>query len=80
MKTSSLDKTVLIDTVGTDVRGTVGSWIKGIFGSIRTGMELRATMRQLSTLDDALLRDIGIAQDEIARVRRGDAFTPRAWL
>jgi uncharacterized protein YjiS (DUF1127 family) len=34
---------------------------------------------KLAEMDDALLRDIGIAEDEIYRVRARERFTPRAW-
>ena len=33
----------------------------------------------LATLDDSVLRDIGIATDEIPRVLAREQFTPRAW-
>jgi uncharacterized protein YjiS (DUF1127 family) len=35
--------------------------------------------RELASLDDALLRDIGIDDEEIHRVRALERFTPRAW-
>jgi uncharacterized protein YjiS (DUF1127 family) len=34
---------------------------------------------QLAQMDDAMLRDIGIAPDEFYRVRSRERFTPRAW-
>jgi uncharacterized protein YjiS (DUF1127 family) len=34
---------------------------------------------KLADMDDALLRDIGIAEDEIYRIRARERFTPRAW-
>jgi uncharacterized protein YjiS (DUF1127 family) len=34
---------------------------------------------KLAEMDDALLRDIGIAEDEIYRIRARERFTPRAW-
>jgi uncharacterized protein YjiS (DUF1127 family) len=34
---------------------------------------------KLAEMDDALLRDIGIAEDEIYRTRARERFTPRAW-
>ena len=33
----------------------------------------------LASLNDAVLRDIGIDADEIPRVRAHEDFTPRAW-
>jgi uncharacterized protein YjiS (DUF1127 family) len=35
---------------------------------------------ELAGLSDRSLLDIGIAEDEIYRVRAKDSFTPRAWL
>jgi uncharacterized protein YjiS (DUF1127 family) len=35
---------------------------------------------QLAEMDDAMLRDIGIADDEIHLIRGRDSFTPRAWV
>lgn len=39
----------------------------------------RALRRELAGLDAHVLRDIGIAEDEIQRIRSEGAFTPRAW-
>jgi uncharacterized protein YjiS (DUF1127 family) len=58
--------------------------LRGVFASSVAAMRNRAAnrslRRQLSGLDDAILRDIGIGEDEIWRMRAGNAFTPRAWL
>lgn len=53
--------------------------ISALFGQWRSGANDRALRRQLADMDDALLRDIGIAEDEIWRVRNLETFTPRAW-
>lgn len=34
---------------------------------------------ELANMDDSLLRDIGVADDEIYLIRAGQVFTPRAW-
>ena len=39
----------------------------------------RATRRVLAELDPTILKDIGIAPDEIHRIRAHEQFTPRAW-
>ena len=44
----------------------------------RSAAERRLRDR-LADMDDALLRDIGIAEDEIYRIRARERFTPRAW-
>lgn len=79
MKSTSVNQPVLIDTVGTNLDGGIKQWFRGIRASLVKGFEQRAVMRQLASLDDQLLRDIGIADDEISRVRRRESFTPRAW-
>jgi lambda repressor-like predicted transcriptional regulator len=56
------------------------SYVAGIVGGLKKSAADRSLRRQLMGLDDAILRDIGIADDEIWRVRHGDAFTPRAWM
>lgn len=54
-----------------------------VFGRLITFWRKAAADRrlrdQLAGMDDALLRDIGIAEDEITRIRSFDRFTPRAW-
>jgi uncharacterized protein YjiS (DUF1127 family) len=52
----------------------------GFFGALRRKLSERALRRHLADLDDALLKDIGVADDEIVRVRRLERFTPRAWI
>jgi len=39
----------------------------------------RRLRNKLADMDEALLRDIGIAEDEIYRIRARERFTPRAW-
>jgi uncharacterized protein YjiS (DUF1127 family) len=34
---------------------------------------------ELADMDDSLLKDIGVADDEIYLIRAGHVFTPRAW-
>ena len=53
--------------------------ISRLFAHWRSTGNDRALRRQLAEMDDALLRDIGIAEDEIWRVRNLETFTPRAW-
>jgi hypothetical protein len=35
---------------------------------------------ELAAMDDNLLRDIGVADEEIHMIRAGQVFTPRAWV
>jgi uncharacterized protein YjiS (DUF1127 family) len=39
--------------------------------------QLRA---DLAEMNDSLLKDIGVAEDEIYLIRAGHVFTPRAWV
>jgi uncharacterized protein YjiS (DUF1127 family) len=54
-------------------------WVKKLVHRIRTEIEDTKVRWHLATLPDALLRDIGIAEDEIHRIRACERFTPRAW-
>lgn len=66
---------------GDDIKGwSLKAYLAGVLGAWKKSAADRSLRRQLLGLDDAILRDIGIADDEIWRVRRGDAFTPRAWM
>ena len=48
-------------------------------GTLRRSAAERRLRDKLADMDDALLRDIGIAEDEIYRIRARERFTPRAW-
>ncbi len=50
-----------------------------IIDRLRKAAEERQVRQHLATLPDHLLRDIGIAEDEIHRIRACERFTPRAW-
>lgn len=54
--------------------------VHAIIARMRKAAAARALRRQLQGLDDAILRDIGISEDEIWRVRAGERFVPRAWM
>lgn len=58
----------------------------GLLARIRDGLAALgrahaqwALRAELAALDDHVLKDIGIAHDELPRVRARDDFTPRAW-
>lgn len=54
---------------------------KGIFARIVEGFALAAQRRQLASLDDALLRDIGLTRAEARReAARAPWDVPRHWL
>lgn len=47
------------------------------YRAARAGRRMR---EELAQLPDEMLLDIGIAHDEIHRIRARDTFTPRVWL
>jgi uncharacterized protein YjiS (DUF1127 family) len=47
--------------------------------SARKAANERHLRAELADMDDSLLRDIGVAEDEIYLIRAGQVFTPRAW-
>ncbi len=53
--------------------------IVGLVRKVRRAAAERRLRDTLADMDDALLMDIGIAQDEIYRIRARERFTPRAW-
>lgn len=61
--------------LGQALLGRLASFLTGL----RAAAEERRVRRHLAALPDALLRDIGISEDEIHRIRACDRFTPRAW-
>ena len=54
-------------------------WSSHALTRLRKASAERALRRQLASMDTALLRDIGISEDEIYRVRAQENFTPRTW-
>jgi uncharacterized protein YjiS (DUF1127 family) len=46
----------------------------------RKGAAQRRLRKELADMDDSLLRDIGVAEDEVHLIRAGHVFTPRAWV
>ena len=78
MQTEALDQ---IPALSADTHGwSLKSVFAGVISGLNKSAAKRSLRRQLMGLDDSILRDIGIADDEIWRVRHGDAFTPRAWM
>lgn len=51
-----------------------------IVDRIRAAAADRQMRDRLAELPDSLLRDIGIAEHEIPRIRARDRFTPNAWV
>jgi uncharacterized protein YjiS (DUF1127 family) len=49
------------------------------FTNARHAAAQRHLRSELAAMDDNLLKDIGVAEDEIYLIRAGQVFTPRAW-
>lgn len=62
--------------IGEAVASALSSAVKYVFEAIRRGYWERKTRVALSDLDDAILRDIGVARSEIAEVARRSAENP----
>jgi uncharacterized protein YjiS (DUF1127 family) len=58
---------------------TTGTWLVSLTERVRREASDRRLRDQLAEMDDAMLRDIGIADDELHLIRARDRFTPRAW-
>ncbi len=53
--------------------------VHAIVARVRRANEERRVREHLAALPDSLLRDIGIADHEIHRIRACERFTPQAW-
>lgn len=78
MKSTILNRSFLdVADIGSR-RGVVGA-VTGLFAGFRKAAADRALHRQLAEMDDSLLRDIGLGDDEIYRLRQGASVTQRPW-
>ncbi len=80
----SIQLNTLPTSVGTnDVGLSIGSRIATVFqhldAKFQEAMKLRRSLREIEALTDRELSDIGLAHDEIHRLRRGDVFVPLGW-
>lgn len=53
--------------------------LEKLLSSVGRSLTARRDWGRLAELDERLLRDIGIATDEVPLVRAGVRFTPRQW-
>ena len=63
----------------TSDKRSFASRVGALIESFRRDAADRRLREQLAEMDDAMLRDIGIADDEMHMIRARDRFTPRAW-
>ncbi len=78
MKAQTLNSHALVSTRAVDTNPVV-RWSTQALSRLRKASTKRALRRQLASMDSALLRDIGISEDEIYRVRAQEHFIPRTW-
>jgi uncharacterized protein YjiS (DUF1127 family) len=71
---------VAAKTAKTGFFQTTGARMGRIVTAIRNGAQNRRLRDQLADMDHAMLKDIGIADDEIHMIRSRANFTPRAWV
>lgn len=57
----------------------LSSSFRRLGASLQAGLVQRRLRHDLAELDPSLLRDIGVADDEIARIQAREPFTPRTW-
>ena len=53
--------------------------LSALVDKARKASAARRLRVELADMDDSMLRDIGVADDEIYLIRAGLVFTPRAW-
>ena len=59
--------------------GVAGRWLSAQVAGWREAMALRRSLHEISQLSERELADIGLAQDEIVRLKSNEYFTPRSW-
>jgi uncharacterized protein YjiS (DUF1127 family) len=73
----------VFDTVAPAKKASLVSTARAAFStmvaSARKAAGERHLRSELAAMDDNLLRDIGVADEEIHLIRAGQVFTPRAW-
>ena len=79
--TADLNHAATTDAASTtpSTTSSVVSFLSALLATARKASTDRSLRKELASMDDALLRDIGVAEDEIYLIRAGRAFTPRAW-
>lgn len=82
MMTNTLDSDSIDAGVSTTTRNSraASTWLGTLIANVRTATAARALRATLAGMDENQLRDIGIADHEIYRIRRQDSFTPQCWL
>lgn len=75
----TLPASVGTDESGLSFGGRIATALQQIASKFQEALALRRSLREIEALTDRELSDIGLAHDEIHRLRRGDVFTPLGW-
>lgn len=67
------------DATGLPIGSRIAEAFQYIVGKWQAALRLRRSLREIEGLTDRELADVGLAHDEIHRLRRGDVFTPLGW-
>lgn len=62
------------------ILAALGNEVAGVIDALRRAGAERRMRQRLAELPESLLTDIGIAPDEIHRIRMQEKFMPREWL
>ena len=79
MKASTLDFSSTRADDATVANTAAPTWFTSVLQKVCSHFADRSLRRQLADMDDALLRDIGISEEEICRVRHMERITPISW-
>ncbi len=80
MRTTSVISTVHYPAAeATTTGGPVASFFSRLMAGWRAGRADQIPLDHLANMDSAVLRDIGVESDEIARIHAGQIVTPRTW-
>jgi hypothetical protein len=82
MKATTLEPTGAAASVA-DIGAQSANWFSRMVGMVAARLKAdaadRALRRELAGMDAFMLKDIGIAEQELWRIRRQHRFTPNAW-
>lgn len=67
------------DAAGLPLGSRIAEAFQHIAATWQEALKLRRSLREIEGLTDRELADVGLAHDEIHRLRRGDVFTPLGW-
>lgn len=75
----TLPTSVGTNDAGLSIGGRIATAIQAVMSRFQDALKLRRSLREIEALTDRELSDIGLAHDEIHRLRRGDVFVPLGW-